>query len=77
MTQEKSRELTYDLICKAINGDEVATEKIMNYYEPYIITLSKIPFYSGAGEVFYKIDEDIYMHLKLTLQEAILTFKIA
>ena len=77
MVENKQDALTYDLICKATVGDEDATEKIMEYYEPYIITLSKVPFYNESGEVCYKIDEDIYMHLKLTLQEAILTFKVA
>ena len=73
----KQNKLTYDLICKATTGDEAATEKIMEYYEPYIIKLAKIPFYSCDGKVCYKIDEDIYMHLKLTLQEAILKFDVA
>lgn len=73
----KKNKLTFDLICKAAKGDDEAAGRIMDYYEPYIIKLAKIPFYSGNGEICYKIDEDIYMHLKLTLQEAILKFQVA
>lgn len=69
-------ELTYDMICKAIEGDEEAAEEIFKYYEPYIIKLSKVAFYDENGYLKYKIDEDIYMSLKLKLQEVLLTFKI-
>lgn len=69
--------LTYEMICKAIDGDETAQSQIFEYYEPYIITLSKIPFYDSSGQLKYKIDEDTYMCLKLKLQEVLLKFKVA
>ena len=69
--------LTYEMICKAIDGDEAAKVQILEYYEPYIITLSKIPFYDSFGQLKYKIDEDTYMCLKLKLHEVLLKFKVA
>ena len=83
MNLMKSKNKTYteglsaELICSALAGVEDAQEKIFDHYEPYIIKLSKIPYYTEAGEIRYKIDEDIYMNLKLTLFEAIHNFKVA
>ena len=76
MMNEGKTKLTYDLICRVKEGDETAAEEIMDYYEPYLVKLSRIPFFNEEGKVQYRIDEDIYMNLKLTLQEAILTFQI-
>ena len=70
-------DLTYEMICKALDGDESAEEQIFNHYEPYIITLSKIPYYDIDGTLKYRIDEDIYMSLKLKLHEVVRSFKIA
>lgn len=69
--------LHYDTICKAVNGDENAEAEIFEHYEPYIIQLAKIPFYDEEGNLKYKIDEDIYMCLKLKLHEVILKFEVA
>ncbi len=69
--------LTYEIICDAVNGDMEAEEKIFDYYEPYIIKLSRLPVIGADGRVKYIIDEDIYMSLKLKLHTLILGFKIA
>lgn len=69
--------ITEDMICRALSGDEIAEEKICEHYEPYIVKLSKVPFYDNDGNLRYKIDEDIYMSLKLKLHEVILKFRIA
>ena len=69
--------LTPKLICEAISGVEDAQEKIFEHYEPYIIKLSKIPYYDDEGRIKYKIDEDIYMSLKLKLFEVMYKFKAA
>lgn len=70
-------ELTYELICEAVQGNSKAEELIFDYYEPYIIKLSKVPYIDDEGNVKYMIDEDIYMNLKLKLHSLILGFKIA
>lgn len=77
MMNEKKAELTCEIICEAINGNEEAEELILTYYEPYIIKLSKIPVISSNGQIRYVIDEDIYMSLKLKLHELILGYEIA
>ena len=75
--KEKKNDLTYEIIRDAVNGNAKAEEIIFDYYEPYIIRLSKIPFIDKHGQVSYIIDEDIYMSLKLKLHELIINFKAA
>lgn len=76
-TKDKKKDLTYEIIRDAVNGNIEAEEFIFDYYEPYIIRLSKIPFIDKQGQVSYIIDEDIYMSLKLKLHELIINFKAA
>ena len=77
MTENHEKDLTYEIIRDAVNGNDEAEEFILDYYEPYIIKLSKIPFIDNRGQVSYIIDEDIYMSLKLKLHELIINFKVA
>ena len=72
----KGIELTYHIICEAINGNDKAEKLILDYYEPYIIKLSKIPYINDDGQINYVIDEDLYITLKLKLHELILKFVI-
>ena len=69
-------ELTYEMIHAALSGDEMAKEQVLGHYEPYIIKLSKGPYFDEEGNIKYRIDEDIYMSLKLKLHEVMLVFKI-
>ena len=75
--KDKGKNLTYEIIRDAVNGNDEAEEFIFDYYEPYIIKLSKIPFIDKHGQVSYIIDEDIYMSLRLKLHELIINFKVA
>ncbi len=75
--KDKGKDLTYEIIRDAVNGNDEAEEFIFDYYEPYIIKLSKIPFIDKHGQVSYIIDEDIYMSLRLKLHELIINFKVA
>lgn len=70
----KKKELTYEIICAAVNGDNEAEEYIFDYFEPYIIKLSKIPFIDKHNKVAYVIDEGIYMVLRLKLHSIIFDF---
>lgn len=73
----KKSELTYKIIKDAVCGNDEAEEIIFDYFEPYIIKLSKLPYIDNSGDVAYVIDEDIYMSLKLKLHELIINFKVA
>lgn len=77
MTEKHKKELTYEIIRDAACGNEEAEELIFDYYEPYIIRLSKIPYIDKHGNVNYTIDEDIYISFKMKLHELIINFKVA
>ena len=68
--------LTYEIICEAVNGNTKAEEAIFDYYEPYIIKLSKVAQIKSNERIDYLMDEDIYMNLKLKLHSLIQGFKI-
>ena len=44
-------ELTYEKIKKAVEGNIDAQDDICDYYEQYIIKLSKIPYLNESGEL--------------------------
>lgn len=71
------KDLTCEIIFNAMNGDIEAEEAIFDYFEPYIIKLSKKPLLNENGEVRYIIDDDIYMSLKLRLHELIGDFAVS
>jgi len=69
--------LTYLLIKKAVSGDEIAINKIITIYEPYINTLASIPLYDADGNEYVGINVDLKDHLTRKLLELIHTYKIA
>ena len=71
----KQKKLTYEMICAAIRGDEAAETAIIEFYEPYIRSLSRIPSCTDTGEVIYSPDEELYLHLRLKLHELITIFQ--
>ena len=75
--KQYKNELTYETIKEAVAGNVDAQDDICDYYEQYIIKLSKIPYLNEHGELNYKIDEDLYMSLKVKLYEVISTFVVA
>ena len=77
LCNRKKVKLTDEIIRMAILGNEEAEEAIFDYYEPYIIKLSRVPYVNNSGRLKYEIDKDIYMSLKLKLHKLIMDFKIA
>ena len=57
------KKLTYEIICAALRGDEDAETAIIEYYEPYIMRLSRIPSYTETGDVVYTMNEELYLFL--------------
>lgn len=69
--------LNYKLIEKAVSGDEVAINKIVTIYQPYINTLSAMTLYDDEGNEYVGINVDLQDHLTRKLLELIHTYKIA
>lgn len=75
--KKKKPELTYEIIKAASQGDRKAEKKIYDYYEPYIICLSQVPYVDKHRQIKYAVDEDIYMSLRMKLHQLIRQFKVA
>ena len=69
--------LNFDLIEKAVSGDETAINKIVAIYEPYINTLSSQSLYDKDGNEVIGVNVDLHDYLKSKLIHIIHTYKIA
>lgn len=65
---------SYDLICKASNGDETAIREILNFYDAYISKLCLRPFYHGNGNVSMEVDDEWKGEVQTAMLKAILKF---
>ena len=69
--------LSYELIERAISGDEDAVNRIVSIYEPYINTLASKSFYDAEGNEYIGVNVDLKDHLVRKLINLIHTYKVA
>lgn len=58
----------YHLISSAVDSNEKAIEKLLQFYDPYISKASMRPLFDSYGNVYFAID----MELKGLIREAIM-----
>ena len=63
--------LTYDLIIKAVYGDEKALEEILCIYDQYINSVVTCEKLLPSGEIIREIDEDMKVQVQMKLMDAI------
>ncbi len=68
--------ISIDMIKRAVQGDPVALNKIVDHYDAYITKLATKRFYSDDGAVCYVIDEHKKRRLETKLLTAILKYKL-
>ena len=56
-------DLNYELIDKAVSGDEEAINRILKIYEPYINTLASQTLLDGDGNEYVGVNVDLKEHL--------------
>lgn len=69
--------LSYELIERAILGDEDAVNRIVSIYEPYINTLASKSLYDAEGNEYIGVNVDLKDHLVRKLINLIHTYKVA
>ena len=69
--------LNYKLIERAVSGDELAINRIVTIYEPYINTLASLQLYDDDGNEYIGVNVDLKDHLTQKLLDLIQTYKIA
>lgn len=67
----KKNELTYELICAAVNGEKTALNRVLIYYDEYINALATIVNEDEQGEKHYYVDEDLKTRIQMKLVKAI------
>ena len=68
---------SFELICRASSGDEVAIREILKFYDAYISKLCLRPFYhSESGKIIMQVDEELKGQTHTEMMKAILKFEI-
>ena len=67
----QSHELTYDLIKRAVHGDQEAIEAYLRYYDAYINSLVMYDVTCPDGRVYSYIDEDMKIQVQMKIVDAL------
>lgn len=68
---------SFELICRALSGDEVSIREILKFYDAYISKLCLRPFYhSESGKITMQVDEELKGQIHTEMMKAILKFEI-
>lgn len=65
------RELSDDLIMRAVNGEEKALQRILKIFDPYITAVSSFDKVLPGGEIVRELDEDMKIQIQMKLVYAI------
>ena len=65
------RELSDDLIARAVNGEEKALERILEIFDPYITAVSSFDRVLPGGKIVRELDEDMKIQIQTKLAYAI------
>ena len=71
--EDATLKLTYDLIKRAVCGEEKALEDILRIYDPYINSVVTVEKLLPSGDIICEIDEDMKIQVQMKLMDAIQT----
>lgn len=67
---------TFACIASAVDGEELAIEKIWKHYNAYIAKSSLRPLYDEYGNIYIAVDTELQGRIKTALLDMILKFEI-
>ena len=70
-TEAQSHELTYDLIKRAVHGDQEAIEAYLRYYDAYINSLVMYDEVGPDSQIHSYIDEDMKIQVQMKIVDAL------
>lgn len=77
MINRRTKSISFQTICCALNGDEMAMCDVISHYKPYIKTLATRELKDDFGNVFYYVDDTVIARLEAKLICSIIkNFKI-
>lgn len=71
MDEGATRKLTYELVQRAVRGEDDALEEILRIYDPYINSVVTVEKQLPSGETIQEVDEDMKIQVQMHLVEAI------
>ena len=75
MNKRKIEKIAYDVIEKAIKGDVIAINTIVNQYEPLINKLATVQAKDDYGNPYWMVNAELKQNLQTKLITSILKFK--
>ena len=69
--EAQNHELTYDLIKRAVHGDQKAIEEYLLHYDSYINSLVAYEEVGQDGRIYHHIDEDMKIEVQMKLVDAL------
>lgn len=66
----------FSTICSAVDGDEIAMEKILNHYNAYISKACLRPCYDEYGSIRIVVDMDLKGRVRTAIMKSILNFEL-
>ena len=68
---------SFYLISSAVDGNEKAIDKLLQFYDPYISKCCLRPFYDEYGNVYIVVDMELKGRIREAILKMILGFEIA
>ncbi len=73
---KKNKNLSFDIIVVATDGDKEAIKKVLNFYDGYISKLSLRKMYDDYGNVYMIVDSELKGRIQTAVMNMILNFEI-
>ncbi|NSB12328.1 helix-turn-helix domain-containing protein [Clostridium beijerinckii] len=73
---KKNKQLSFDIIVAAADGDKGAIKKALNFYDGYISKLSLRKMYDDYGNVYMVVDSELKGRIQTAVMNMILNFEI-
>lgn len=67
---------SFELICRASSGDELAIREILKFYDGYISKLCLRKLYDEYGNVCMVVDADLKNRVQTALLDMLMNFEI-
>ena len=73
---KKNKNLSFDIIVAATDGDKEAIKKALDFYDGYISKLSLRKMYDYYGNVYMVVDSELKGRIQTAVMNMILNFEI-
>ena len=71
-----NKNLSFDIIVTAADGDKAAIKKVLDFYDGYISKLSLRKMYDDYGNVYIVVDSELKGRIQTAVMNMILNFEV-